>query len=169
MLVAASNPCPCGFLGHPVIPCRCTDAMLRRYSCRLSGPLLDRIDLHISVEPIETDTLFHRSNAETSRSVRERVEAARELQRRRFKDSRVTCNAELHAGNVRDAANATAPAIKALRAAVESMSLSGRGHDRILKIARTVADLDTSRDVQLSHIAEALAYRPRNVEYQGAA
>ena len=169
MLVAAANPCPCGFLGHPVVPCRCTDAMLRRYSSRLSGPLLDRIDLHITVESIETETLFHSSQAENSQSVRLRVESARKLQRLRFSRERATCNAELHAGNVREAANATPQALKALRQAVESMSLSGRGHDRILKVSRTIADLDHSPNVQLSHIAEALAYRPNNSEYQGAA
>jgi len=167
MLVAAANPCPCGFLGHPVVPCRCTESMLRRYSSRLSGPLLDRIDLYVSVDPIETETLFRRSKSESSKSVRLRVERARKLQFKRFTGSTVTCNAELHAGNVREVANATVPAVRALKRAVESMSISGRGHDRILKIGRTIADLDGSRDVQLSHIAEAIAYRPRNSGFRG--
>ena len=164
-LVAAANPCPCGFLGHELHPCRCSQTMLRRYAARFSGPMLDRIDLHVDVEPLQSSTLFNRSSAETSEVVRGRVEAARELQRRRYKGSSTLCNAELGAGNVREVANASGEALALLRRAVETLGFSGRGHDRVLKLARTIADLAGASRVELPHVAEALLFRPDHNRY----
>jgi magnesium chelatase family protein len=158
-LVAAANPCPCGYLGHPTRPCRCPESAVRRYASRLSGPLLDRIDLHVTVEPVPPEELLGRPVGETSRVVRERVLAARRMQTARFRGTTLTCNAELDGPSVRQAAQFGEPARRLLQDAVTQLGLSGRGCDRVLKVARTLADLDASAQVQLPHVAEALGFR----------
>jgi magnesium chelatase family protein len=158
-LVAAANPCPCGFLGHPIRPCRCPDSAVQRYQARLSGPLLDRIDMHVQVESLDGETLYERNQAEDSATVRRRVEAARRIQAERYKELPWRSNAELTGAAVRDAAGASAVAQRMLRDAVDRLGLSGRAHDRVLKVARTIADLDGGGGVDVGHVAEALAFR----------
>jgi len=158
-LVAAANPCPCGYLGHPSRPCRCSPAEVRRYFGRLSGPMLDRIDLHVAVEPVGAEALLHLPRSESSRAVRERVLAARRMQIARYAGTPTRCNAELSGPASREAAQLTAQARRVLSDAVEHLSLSGRGCDRILKVGRTLADLDGEVRVQVPHLAEALGFR----------
>lgn len=159
MLVAAANPCPCGYYGHPTRPCRCTETDRRRYQGRLSGPLLDRIDLYVQVESLEADELYSLQQRESSDQVRLRVEAARDRQRRR--SPRAGCNARLSGPQIRQQANLDRNASAVLREAVDALPLSGRAHDRVLKVAQTIADLDASERIRVAHVAEALAYRQR--------
>ncbi len=158
-LVAAANPCPCGFLGHPTRPCRCTDSAVLRYAGRLSGPLLDRIDLHVAVDPVQPEELLGSPPGESSRAVRERVLAARRMQAARYAGLSLTCNAELDGPAARQAAALDTGARTMLEDAAHSLGLSGRGCDRVLKVARTLADLDASGPVRLHHVAEALGLR----------
>jgi len=158
-LVASANPCPCGYLGHPTRPCRCGDASVRRYQSRLSGPLMDRMDLNVAVEPVDSEALFELTASETSAAVRARVEAARERQRGRFIGSEFRCNADMDAGALRSLCEVSSEARLLLRDATEALSLSGRGHDRVLKVARTIADLEASPEVMPGHIGEAVAFR----------
>lgn len=158
-LVAAANPCPCGYLGHPTRPCRCPEGAVGRYAARLSGPLLDRIDLHVSVEPVAPEALLRQRPGESSHDVRERVLAARRMQAARFSDGALTCNAELSGPAVRQAAQLATPGRRLLEDAAGRLGLSGRGCDRVLKVARTLADLDASGAVQVPHVAEALGFR----------
>lgn len=158
-LIAAANPCPCGYLGHPTRPCRCTDAQVQRYQARLSGPLLDRIDLHTAVEPLTGEELYGRRAGECSSVVRERVLSARAMQLARS-EGRGTFNASLEADTLREAANLTRAAAQMLRDATDQLALSGRAHDRVLRVARTIADLDQQGRVDLAHVAEAVSFRP---------
>lgn len=162
MLVAAANPCPCGYYGHPTRPCRCTETDRRRYQGRLSGPLLDRIDLHVQVESLEADELYSTDKRESSQDLRLRVEAARSRQRRRSPNA--GCNARLSGPEIRRLARLDSSAAAVLRQAVDSLPLSGRAHDRVLKVSQTIADLDESPCVRVTHLAEALAYRQRTAE-----
>jgi magnesium chelatase family protein len=157
-LVASANPCPCGYLGHPTRPCRCGDAQVRRYRARLSGPLLDRIDLHVAVEPIDQEALFSREDPEPSEAVRRRVVAARERQRQRS-GGVARCNAELEGEALRAIAPESDSARSLLRDAVECLGLSGRAHARVLRVARTIADLAGAEAVGEAHLVEALAMR----------
>lgn len=161
-LVAAANPCPCGYLGHPTRPCVCSDSQVQRYQSRLSGPLLDRIDLHVTLQPVEVAELFAEHQAEASEHVRQRVEAARMLQTQRYSATRFRCNAELDGPGSREAACLTSAARRVLREAVAGLGLSGRAHDRVLKVGRTIADLDGAARVDALHLAEALSFRPRS-------
>lgn len=160
-LVAAANPCPCGYLGHPSRPCACTESQVQRYQARLSGPLLDRIDLHVSLQPVEVGDLFSRSPGEPSARVRARVEAARDRQNHRYADESYRCNAELDGPGARAASQLTEAGSRLLKEAVASLALSGRGHDRLLKVGRTIADLDGSTKVDAMHLAEAVSFRVR--------
>lgn len=162
MLVAAANPCPCGFLGHPTTPCRCSDSEVQRYQSRLSGPLLDRIDLHVGLQPTDLSDLFSGPFAEGSRPVRDRVQEARRLQQHRLAESSFRSNAELDGPAIRQLAALTGAGTRLFREAVESLGLSGRGHDRVLKVARTIADLDGAAKVDAMHLAEALSLRVRS-------
>ena len=162
-LVAAANPCPCGHWGHPRLPCRCSDHDRGRYLARISGPLMDRIDLHVGVDNVEADELVGGPPGEPSAKVRARVERARQRQRERGGTGLPSCNAELSGAQIRSLAETTSRAESVLRDAVDRLSLSGRGCDRVLKLARTLADLDAEPRVDTHHVAEALSFRPQLV------
>ena len=160
MLVAAMNPCPCGYLGHPVRECTCSPGAVQRYLSRISGPLLDRIDIQVEVLPVQYAALSAgHGNEETSAQVRERVNAARAVQRARFAGTDVTCNAKMSSRQVREYC-ALEPAAEALiRKMFDKMGLSARAYDKILKVARTVADIEHSETIGAAHISEAIRYR----------
>ncbi len=159
-LVAAANPCPCGYLGHPSRPCMCSPGLIERYRQRLSGPLLDRIDIHVWVQPVDAKLLGAESRAESSAEVRQRVEAARLRQRKRYAGTAVQCNAQLQGDAVREAANPSPAALQVLQQTVDRLGLSARAWSRILKLSRTVADLDDCAFVDETHVLEAVGWRP---------
>ena len=144
MLVGAMNPCPCGYYGHPKRKCTCSERQVRQYLNRISGPLLDRFDLHIEVEPVSFDSLSAKAKAESSAAIRQRVQKARELQNQRFAGTGIFCNAAIPAGMLQDFCPMDDAATALLRAVFDKLGLSARAYDRILKVARTIADLDGS-------------------------
>lgn len=160
MLVAAMNPCPCGFASDPLRECTCTPSAVSRYKKRISGPLLDRIDLFIEVPRVEYEKLIEPSAAETSAHVRERIKKARRVQRGRFGESRTITNAEMGPVEVWDFCQIDDAARGLLQAAMKQMHLSARGFHRILKLSRTIADLAAAETIGVAHLAEALQYRP---------
>lgn len=160
MLVCAMNPCPCGYLGHPVRECTCTPAAIQKYNARISGPLLDRIDIQIEVPPVEFTELADRGGEEESSAViKSRVNAAREIQLRRFAGTGITCNAKMTARQTREFCILEPAANELLKKIYEKMGLSARAYDKILKVARTIADLDGSENIGTKHITEAIRYR----------
>ncbi|MDZ4247320.1 MAG: YifB family Mg chelatase-like AAA ATPase [Dehalococcoidia bacterium] len=163
MLVGAMNPCPCGYYGDPVKPCSCTPIMVSRYQKRISGPLLDRIDIFVEVPRLEYEKLADDRQGETSEAVRRRIEAAREVQRRRFAGTRIASNTEMTPVEVRQFCQTEPAAQSLLRAAMKQLSLSARAFHRVLKLSRTIADLAGSDTIQTVHLAEAIQYRPRSL------
>jgi magnesium chelatase family protein len=161
MLVGAMNPCPCGYYGDPYRPCTCSPGLVSRYQKRISGPFLDRIDIFIEVPHIDYEKLADDKLSEKSKAVQQRVAAAREIQRQRFSDSTLAANSEMTPVEVRNFCQADESAQSLLKAAMKQMSLSARAFHRILKLARTVADLEKSDIIRANHIAEAIQYRPR--------
>lgn len=160
MLVASMNPCPCGWYGHPTKPCTCMPGAVQKYMNRISGPLLDRIDLQIEISPVEFDEMADNVPAESSADIRARVMRARVVQQERFRDEKdVHCNAQMTPSQIRRYAWPDETGLKRLKSAMERHSMSARAFDRILKVARTIADLDGSEKVQSQHIAEAIGYR----------
>ncbi len=160
MLVAAMNPCPCGYHGDTVKACTCSPPMIQKYLQRISGPLLDRIDIHIEVPRLRQDDLIRSGGTgEPSARIQERVVAARGRQSARFADTALHCNAHMGARQIRQFCVATDDIKDLLRAAVSQLGLSARAYDRILKLSRTIADLDDQADIQLAHVAEAIQYR----------
>ena len=160
MLVAAMNPCKCGYLGHPTRECTCTPSAIEQYRRRISGPLLDRIDLHVEAMPVEYEDLAAEQGGEPSAAVRARVVAARTLQRQRYHAlPGVRCNAQLPGSALRQYCRMTPAAEKLLRGAFERLGYSARAYDRILRVARTAADLDGSEVLDSVHLSEALQYR----------
>ncbi len=167
MLVAAMNPCPCGYYGHPTKKCTCNENSVSRYLSKVSGPLLDRIDLHVEVMPVEFDDLSNEQKSESSADIRKRVNSARKLQNERYKGTGITCNAMLTPSMLSEYCVLTDGAKALLKNAFERIGLSARAYDRILKVARTIADLDESKEIDTCHIAEALQYRSLDRKYWG--
>jgi len=161
MLVAAQNPCPCGFYGDPVRECTCSVTAITRYQKRISGPLLDRIDIHVEVPRVDYEKLADKRKVEDSATIRKRVQAARERQLQRFTGTKLTCNAEMGPAEVRDFCQVDASAEKLLKAAMQQLHLSARAFHRVLKLARSIADLAESEMIAANHVAEAIQYRPR--------
>ena len=161
MLVAAMNPCPCGYFGDSKRECTCTPATVTRYQKRISGPLLDRIDIHVEVPRVNFEKLSSNRVGEPSLAVRERVEAARELQRARFEGSSLACNADMGPGEIRVYARIDDDGRSLIRQATKQIGLTARGYHRVLKLGRTIADLAGVDDIQTVHLAEALQFRPR--------
>ncbi len=163
-LVGAMNPCPCGFLGHPTKQCSCSGSMVTRYQKRISGPLLDRIDMFVSVPPVEYEKLVsEEASEEPSSDVRKRVESARETQVRRFQETSFTCNSEMGPAEVWNYCRLEDGAKGILQTAMKQLNLSARGFHRILKLSLTIADLADSETIGVPHLAEALQYRPREI------
>ncbi len=161
MLVAAMNPCPCGYYGDPIKECKCSSGEISRYQKRISGPLLDRIDIFIEVPRLEYEKLTDESLCETSSDVRSRVEAARKTQQHRFRGTKLTCNAEMTPVEVKEFCRLETEAQGLLRAAMKQFHFTARSFHRILKLARTIADLDCTDTIKPHHLAEAFQYRQR--------
>ena len=160
MLVASMNPCPCGYYGDPLHKCTCTPGQISRYLAKISGPLLDRIDIHCEIQAVPFNELSKMKPGETSTSHRERVIKARLIQEERFKDYKsVHCNAQMTERMLHQYAEPDEASLDMLRMAMEKLSLSARAYSRILKVARTIADLEGTEKVQSQHIAEAIGYR----------
>ena len=159
MLVCAMNPCKCGWYGHPSGRCRCTERDVRRYHSKISGPLLDRIDLIVEVPALDYEELSRRSSAERSADIKKRVNAAREIQRRRFGGDGTMCNAHIGSREMSEICALDAEGEALMHAAFDSMGLSARSYDRILRVARTIADLDGQETISPEHLAEAIQYR----------
>jgi len=160
MLVASMNPCPCGYHNHPDKVCLCRPGMVRKYLNRVSGPLLDRIDLHVEVTPINFDEMTARRNSENSESIRHRVIAARMIQTKRYADlPGIHANALMPASRIRSYCAIYNAGRTLLKTAMERLGLSARAYDRILKVARTIADLEASSEIEIGHLAEAIQFR----------
>jgi magnesium chelatase family protein len=161
MLIAALNPCPCGYYGDPTHECTCSMQTISRYRKRISGPLLDRIDIHVEVPRVDVDKLTDDRRGEPSEAIRARVERAREMQRRRFADTTLTCNADMGPTEVRETCRLDENGRGLVKAAMDQLHMSARAFHRILKLARTIADLAGSERIETPHLAEAIQYRPR--------
>jgi magnesium chelatase family protein len=161
-LVAAVNPCPCGYLGHPTHECKCTLRDIERYKRRISGPILDRIDLHINVPAVETEKIIGTvEKGESSLNIREKVMKARKIQGERFENQGIFCNGRMKNKQVKEYCRLDVQGVRLLRLAMDKFDLSARAYFRVLKVARTIADLDGSADILASHLGEALQYRER--------
>lgn len=166
MLVASMNPCPCGYYNHPTRECVCAPGVVQKYLSRISGPLLDRIDIHIEIIPVPFEKLSEMKDAEPSETIRNRVIQARQIQEERFRDvDGVYCNAQMSSKQLRKYAQPNKAGSELLRNAMQRLSLSGRAYDRILKVSRTIADLDNSENIETHHLAEAINYR--NLDREG--
>nr|HID13402.1 ATP-binding protein [Anaerolineae bacterium] len=163
IFMAAMNPCPCGYYGDPVRECTCSLSTISRYQKRISGPLLDRIDIHVEVPRVDYDKLTDERLGEPSEAIRARVERAREVQRRRFAGTPLSCNADMGPTEVREICRLDETGRGLVRAAMQQLHMSARAFHRILKLARTIADLAGSERIETAHLAEAIQYRPRRL------
>jgi magnesium chelatase family protein len=159
MLVAAMNPCPCGYLSDPVHPCSCTPIAIHRYRSRISGPLLDRIDIHIEVPAVKYRELADRGEAESSAAIAARVERSREIQLERYRGTKIHCNAQMTPRFIKKHCELDASGNRMLELVTDRLGFSARTYNRILKVARTIADLEGSQNIHEQHIAEAIQYR----------
>jgi magnesium chelatase family protein len=162
MLVGAMNPCPCGYYGDPFRQCTCPAGLVSRYQRRISGPFIDRVDIFVEVPHIDYEKLADNRLGESSARVQARVIAARSLQRQRLKGTRLTCNAEMTPAEIREFCQLEESAQSLLKAAMKQLYLSARAFHRILKLARTIADLENAEIIKAHHLAEAIQYRPRS-------
>ena len=169
MLVGAMNPCRCGYFGHPTHPCTCKKGDVQRYISKISGPMLDRMDIQIELPSLSYEEIStHDANADSSETIRKRVTAAREFARKRMASRPdIFCNAQLDSAGIRAFCQTDEGASALLKAAYERMGLSGRGYDRVLRVARTIADLDRSERISASHVAEAIQFRSLDRKYWG--
>lgn len=165
MLIAAMNPCPCGYFGHPTKQCTCSKKMVSSYLSKISGPLLDRIDLHIEVPPVDFNALSSSKKSEASAEIKKRVDHVRQIQNERFKGTGIRCNAHIPPALLAEMCPMDGAAKSALQRAFDSLGLSGRAYDKILKVSRTIADLDGSDIIRQNHIFEAIQYRSLDRKY----
>ncbi len=159
MLVAAMNPCPCGYRSDPKRECTCTPPMIKKYVSKISGPLLDRIDIHIQVPSVEYKELSSEAGGESSSKIRQRVEQARQVQLGRFENSRIFFNAGMNTKQLKQYCRLDDASKQIMALAIDKMGLSARAHDRILKVSRTIADLDGMESLTAEHVAESIQYR----------
>jgi magnesium chelatase family protein len=159
MLVAAMNPCPCGYYSDPNHECTCTIPQIQRYRSKISGPLMDRIDIHIEVPAVKYRDLASRDSGESSREIKRRIDAARKLQVDRFKGMKIYCNAQMTNRQIKKFCQIDDPSQRLLETAIDRFGLSARAYTRILKVARTIADLEAVEDIQPTHLSEAIQYR----------
>jgi magnesium chelatase family protein len=167
MLVAAMNPCPCGYYNDHLRPCTCTPSMIHKYLRKISGPLIDRIDIHVEVPRLKQDELMRRTAGEPSSHVRDRVCRAREIQQARFAGTKIYCNAHMTSRHLKNYCQLNSEAEAMLKQAIEHLRLSARAYDRILKVSRTIADLERSETIGVAHVAEAVQYRSLDRKYWG--
>ena len=169
MLIAPMNPCPCGYFGHPTRPCTCPPGKVSGYLGRVSGPLLDRLDLHIDAMPVEFESISSPQKSESSAAIKQRVDKARAVQRERYQaiapDEGIFCNARLTSARLQQACPVSDDGMRLLKNAFDRLGLSARAYDRILKVARTIADLDGQEVIGGAHIAEAVQYRSLDRKY----
>lgn len=165
MLIASMNPCECGYYGSDLKKCTCNAKAIKRYVGKISGPMLDRIDLHIEVKPVEYEKLAIQNKAETSKEIKERVNKARNIQLERYRGMQIFCNAELDSNLLDKFCKLDKKSSDIMEKAFEKFGLSARAHNKILKISRTIADLDNSEKIQYNHIAEAIQYRSLDKTY----
>ena len=167
MLVASMNPCPCGYYNHPTRPCVCAPGMVQKYLNRISGPLLDRIDIHLEVVPVPFNKLSELNPGEPSEKIRERVMRARNIQAERFRGTEIYANAQMSSRMLRKYCNPDEAGNQLLKNAMERLGLSARAYDRILKVSRTIADLEGSERILADHLGEAIQYRSLDKENWG--
>ncbi|MEE1319638.1 MAG: YifB family Mg chelatase-like AAA ATPase [Ruminococcus sp.] len=165
MVVAAMNPCPCGYFGDKTHKCSCSDIKIKRYLNRISGPLLDRFDIHVEVPPVEFEELRSKVQTESSETIKKRVDAAREIQRERFKGSKTLCNAKINAEQFEKVCIIEKEAENTLKNSFNDLGLTARAYDRVLKVARTIADLEQSEIIRSSHVLEAVQFRSLDRKY----
>ncbi|MBQ3495040.1 MAG: YifB family Mg chelatase-like AAA ATPase [Clostridia bacterium] len=165
VLIASMNPCPCGNYGSKKVECRCTPAQIHKYLSKLSGPIMDRIDLHVEVDSVTYDDLSSTEECEDSATIKQRVNNARNIQLERFKQSKIYCNAKMGTAQTKKFCKLSDECKHLLSEAFEALNLSARAHDRILKVARTIADIEGAEDISPAHIAEAIQYRSLDRKY----
>lgn len=165
MVVAAMNPCPCGYFGHPTRECSCSEAAKKRYRDKTSGPLLDRMDIHVEMQNLDYDKLSGKQKEEPSSEIRKRVNKAREIQRKRFEGTNISCNANMTPRATRKYCILSKDADALLKKSFEALGLSARAYDKILRVSRTIADLEESENIEIRHVAEAIQYRSLDRKY----
>ena len=159
MVVCAMNPCPCGYYGHPKRKCTCPEGAAKRYLAKISGPMLDRIDIHIEVPPVDFEKLSAKTPGECSADIKKRVNAARKIQQERLKGTGISCNAKMDSAMTKKFCNPTPEAMKMLEKVFDKLDLSARAYDKVLRVSRTIADLEGSENIEASHIAQAVQFR----------
>ena len=162
MLIAAMNPCPCGYRGDPNRDCQCTVPQVERYMSKISGPLLDRIDIHLEVPAVQFGELSRRQAGTSSAVMQQQVRVARQIQHNRFRKKSSTghmCNARMTSRDIRHYCQIDSSAMEILRSAASNLGLSARAHDKVLRVARTIADLDSTEIIESQHLSEAIQYR----------